>query len=144
MDFAYLADYAPEPFKSEWSGGRGINLHHKFVVTDFNLPTAKVFTGSSNLAPSGEEKNGDHLIMIADRRVATSFAIEALRVFDHLHFRVRMQEATAPVAAAPAKPLKLQKPKAIVPARFNWFETSYVAGSQKEKDRLLFSAPEVV
>lgn len=144
VDFAYLADHAPEPFKSEWSGGRGINLHHKFVVTDFNLPTAKVFTGSSNLTPSGEEKNGDHLIMISDRRVATAFAIEALRVFDHLHFRVRMQESTTPAVAAPKKPLALQKPKAIVPGRPNWFESSYVAGSQKEKDRLLFSAPEVL
>jgi hypothetical protein len=56
VDFAFLAKNAPEPFKSEWSGGQGINVHHKFVVTDFSLPTAKVFTGSSNLAPSGEKR----------------------------------------------------------------------------------------
>ena len=31
----------PSRFKSEWSGRRGRNIHHKFVVTDFNLPTAK-------------------------------------------------------------------------------------------------------
>src|SRR5205807_615232 len=68
VDFSYLADKAPEPFKSEWSGQKGINIHHKFVITDFNLPTAKVFTGSSNLAPGGEQGNGDHLIMIEDRR----------------------------------------------------------------------------
>jgi hypothetical protein len=54
VDFEYLAAHAPEPFRSEWSGGKGINVHHKFVVTDFNQKTAKVFTGSSNLAPSGE------------------------------------------------------------------------------------------
>jgi len=38
--FAYLASNAPEPFKSEWNGGQGIHEHDKFVVTDFNLPTA--------------------------------------------------------------------------------------------------------
>ncbi len=147
VDFEYLADHAPEPFKSEWSGGGGINIHHKFVVTDFNLPTAKVFTGSSNLSPSGEAGNGDHLIMIEDRRIATSYAIEALRVFDHLHFRSNMKAAGKKIpAGAPAKPfvLKLQKPKAIVATAQNWFESSYVPGSQKEKDRLLFSAPEVI
>ena len=34
VDFAFLAAHAPEPFKSEWSGGEGRNVHHKFVVTD--------------------------------------------------------------------------------------------------------------
>jgi phosphatidylserine/phosphatidylglycerophosphate/cardiolipin synthase-like enzyme len=65
------------------------------VVTDFSLPSAKVFTGSSNLSPSGEAKNGDNLVMIEDPRVATSYAIEALRVFDHLHFRTVMSDAFA-------------------------------------------------
>lgn len=145
VDFAYLAKNAPEPFKSEWSGGGGINIHHKFVVTDFNLPTAKVFTGSSNLSPSGENSNGDHLIMIEDQRVATAFALEALRIFDHLHFRSKMQEsataAKAGTTAAKKFVLKLQKPKAISGAKTNWFESAYGAGSQKAKDRLLFSAP---
>ncbi len=139
VDFAYLAKQAPEPFKSEWSGGRGINIHHKFVVTDFNLPTAKVFTGSSNLSPSGEAKNGDHLIMIEDRRIATSYAIEALRVFDHLHFRSNMKDA----AKNKKFVLKLKKPKKISGEKQNWFDPFYQAGTQKENDRLLFSSPEV-
>jgi phosphatidylserine/phosphatidylglycerophosphate/cardiolipin synthase-like enzyme len=141
VDFAYLAKYAPEPFKSEWSGGRGINIHHKFVVTDFNRPTAKVFMGSSNLSPTGERRNGDHLIMIADQRVATAYAIEAIRMFDHLHFRVQMKAASKKGADASKEKgvLALQKPKAISGARTNWFESSYVPGSQKEKDRKIFS-----
>jgi phosphatidylserine/phosphatidylglycerophosphate/cardiolipin synthase-like enzyme len=141
VDFKYLADHAPEPFKSEWSGGAGINIHHKFVVTDFNLPTAKVFTGSSNLSPTGEKNNGDHLIMIEDQRVATAFAIEALRVFDHLHFRSRMQAAKKPAGGAAAKKhvLKLQKPRAISGQNQNWFDPYYRDGSQKEKDRQLFA-----
>jgi phosphatidylserine/phosphatidylglycerophosphate/cardiolipin synthase-like enzyme len=95
VDFNYLAGITPMPFKAEWSGGKGIHEHHKFVVTDFSLPSAKVFTGSSNLSPSGEAGNGDNLVMIEDPRVATSYAIEALRVFDHLHFRTVMSDAFA-------------------------------------------------
>jgi phosphatidylserine/phosphatidylglycerophosphate/cardiolipin synthase-like enzyme len=144
VDFAYLAEKSPQPFSREWSGGKGINLHHKFVVTDFSLPTAKVFTGSSNLAPSGEEGNGDHLIQIEDRKIAVGYALEALRVFDHLHFR-NLMKAGDKKAKPPAeqgkkkpRPLTLRKPTAISgePA---WFEEYYVPGSQKERDRMLFA-----
>jgi hypothetical protein len=135
VDFAFLASKAPEPFKSEWSGGQGIHEHHKFVVTDFNLPTAKVFTGSSNLSVSGEEKNGDNLVMIEDPKVATSYAIEALRVFDHLHFRSRMQKASDEDSK---DSLTLQKPTSMS-GEAAWFEKYYVAGSQAESDRKLFS-----
>jgi len=134
VDFAYLASKAPEPFKSEWNGGAGIHQHDKFVVCDFNLPTAKVFTGSSNLSPSGEEGNGDNMVMIQDQRVATAFAIEALRIFDHLQFRNHMQ-----VAEAANAPITLAKPVAISGAASTWFAPFYADGSQKAHDRLLFS-----
>lgn len=137
VDFAYLAKNAPEPFKSEWSGGQGINVHHKFVVTDFNLPTAKVFTGSSNLAPSGENGNGDHLLMIEDRKIVTACAIEALLVFDHLHFSQHDEAAFALSTTAKKDALTLQKPTAIS-GKPAWFETYYKADSQKMKDRQLF------
>ena len=139
VDFAFLANNAPEPFKSEWSGGQGINVHHKFVVTDFSLPTAKVFTGSSNLAPSGESGNGDHLLMIEDPKIATAYAIEALRVFDHLHFRSTLQDTTGMTAPAKKAALTLRKPRAIS-GRAAWFEAYYVVGSQKMKDRQLFAS----
>jgi phosphatidylserine/phosphatidylglycerophosphate/cardiolipin synthase-like enzyme len=148
VDFAFLANHTPEPFKSEWSGGQGINIHHKFVVTDFSLPTATVFTGSSNLAPSGEKGNGDHLIKIEDPRVATSYAIEAIRVFDHLHFRTLMKEAfgagkkTKKAADPNAKPpdkLVLQQPTAISGKKNTWFDRFYVTDSQLAGDRKLFS-----
>jgi hypothetical protein len=145
VDFEYLARTTPEPFKSEWSGGAGIHQHHKFVVTDFSLPTAKVFTGSSNLAPNGEEGNGDNLVMIEDPRVATSYAIEGVRVFDHLHFRARMKEAQDAAAKKPAGAVAKKKDGLTLrkvtkpgggPA---WFEPWYVKGSQKARDRELFS-----
>ncbi len=142
--YSYLAAKAPEPFKAEWSGGKGIHEHDKFVVTDFNLPTAKVFSGSSNLSPSGEKNNGDNLVMIEDQRVATSYAIEALRVFDHLHFRLRMQDAKGKKNVPKAKKsgtsdrLTLQKPEAIT-GKPAWFEDFYQEGTQAENDRKLFS-----
>lgn len=152
VDFEYLAAKAPEPFRSEWSGGKGINVHHKFIVTDFHKSTAKVFTGSSNLAPSGEKGNGDHLILIEDRKVATGYAIEALRVFDHLHFRTVMKDVLGTkepkkkgekkaAASDPKKEdaLTLKKPIAISGKKNTWFDRYYVAGSQLEKDRTLFS-----
>jgi hypothetical protein len=149
VDFDYLKNNTPQPFAQEWSGGAGIHQHDKFVVTDFNLPTATVFTGSSNLAPSGEEGNGDNLVMIQDQRVATSYAIEALRIFDHLHFRVRMEGALGakkgkstskgkkPSAQA-SEALTLKKPTAIS-GKPAWFPSYYKQGSDQEADRLLFS-----
>jgi phosphatidylserine/phosphatidylglycerophosphate/cardiolipin synthase-like enzyme len=134
VSFASLAKFAPEPFKTEWGGGSGINVHHKFVVTDFCLPTAKVFTGSSNHSVSGEKGNGDHLIMIEDRKIATAYAIEAIRVFDHLHFRVQMSGTKT------KKKLFLKKPIAISGEAEPWFARDYVPDSQRAGDRLLFSA----
>jgi phosphatidylserine/phosphatidylglycerophosphate/cardiolipin synthase-like enzyme len=146
VDFEYLSKNSPYPFGEEWAAGQGINIHHKFVVTDFNIPgLARVFTGSSNLAASGEKGNGDNLIMIEDAKVATVYAIEALRMFDHLHFRTIMKEADVKKKAArdiqkaAPPPMTLQKPPANGGKPVLWFEKFYVPGSQREKDRKLFS-----
>jgi hypothetical protein len=88
----------PSPFDQEPSVGQGQQIHHKFVVCGFNQPNAVVYCGSSNLALGGEESNGDNLIAINDGDVATVFAIEALALVDHFHFRNASQ------SAAPAKP----------------------------------------
>jgi hypothetical protein len=76
----------PPPFKTEASLP-GHAIHHKFVITNFNRSTARVWCGSSNLALGGEESNGDNLICIKDQDVATAFAIEAMRLTDHYNFR---------------------------------------------------------
>ena len=99
----YLKTSTAPPFAAEFSSGSGIHEHNKFVVTDFNLPTAKVFTGSSNLSGSGEKGNGDHLIMIEDPRVATSYAIQAVLIFDHLHFAANMNAAKKPTQLVPSR-----------------------------------------
>ncbi len=137
VDFDFLADNAPEPFKSEWSGGGGINVHDKFVVIDFDQLDAKVYTGSSNFSPSGETGNGDHMVLIQDQHVAVAYAIEALRIFDHLEFRDRMRTEKHD---DPDK-LMLKKPRKFSGEDEAWFDRYYVAGTQRETDRLTFSRP---
>ncbi len=133
LPFAFLAENAPPPFKEEWHGqtvGHSNMVHHKFLVTDFNGERPMVFTGSSNMAHGGEKANGDNLICIEDRKVAIAYAIEALRLFDHFHFRVRASEAEVPQA------LRLARPPA--PGEKPWFAQYYRVGHVKERDRRLF------
>lgn len=87
----------PPPFEAEASPGLVHQVHHKFVVVDFNTPNAAVFCGSSNLAQGGEEQNGDNLLIIEDQDIASVFAIEAIRLIDHYQFRNRENEASAPL-----------------------------------------------
>ena len=73
-----------------------------------------VFTGSSNLAEGGEQANGDSLIMIEDQALASIYAIEALKIFDHYAYRDRMKSATAADAVSPFKILSSAKPAACI------------------------------
>ncbi len=137
VSFSYLRSKVPRPFRSEWSGGAGKAIHHKFVVVDFNGSDPVVFTGSSNLALGGEQENGDNLIAIRDPQIATIFAIEAVRLLDHYRFReVQSQsQGTNPVRLAsrseglwwdPGSPKK-------------WWELYYDPIRWKYRDRLLFA-----
>lgn len=81
------------------------------------------------MAEGGEKANGDNLICIEDRKVAISYAVEALRLFDHFHFRVKAQEAGV------LKPLRLAKP---APGEKPWFSHYYCIGLLKERDRKLY------
>lgn len=89
-----LTKDVPEPFSAEPTGGAGVRMHHKFVVVDFDKPTARVYTGSYNFSSPADTKNGENLLLIKDRRVATSYMVEALRIFDHYRFRVVQHNAS--------------------------------------------------
>jgi phosphatidylserine/phosphatidylglycerophosphate/cardiolipin synthase-like enzyme len=93
---AALTEHLPEPFKSEPKGGSGARMHHKFVVIDFDKPSARVHFGSYNFSITADTMNGENLLIVRDRRIATSYAIEALRIFDHYHFRALEQETKTP------------------------------------------------
>ncbi|HJR61582.1 MAG TPA: phospholipase D-like domain-containing protein [Vicinamibacterales bacterium] len=90
---AALAKNIPQPFKAEPTGGGGNRMHHKFVVIDFDQPTARVYLGSFNFSSAADITNGENLLLIRDPLVATSYMIEAIRIFDHYHFRVAQKES---------------------------------------------------
>jgi phosphatidylserine/phosphatidylglycerophosphate/cardiolipin synthase-like enzyme len=129
---AALADNVPEPFKSEPAGGSGNRMHHKFVVIDFDKPTARVYLGSYNFSSAADKDNGENLLLIRDRRVAVSYMVEALRIFDHYHFRVAQEEATEG-----AKKLVLATPPRS-PDEEPWWAEDYTV-AQKIRDRELFA-----
>ncbi|UPJ48249.1 phospholipase [Bradyrhizobium sp. 200] len=127
-----LTKNVPEPFKSEPKGGGGNRMHHKFVVIDFDKPTARVYFGSYNFSPSADTSNGENLLLIKDRRIAVSYMIEALRIFDHYHFRVAQAEARQA-----RKKLQLARPPRKSGEKTWWSE--YYTDERKIRDRKLFS-----
>jgi len=122
----------PEPFKSEPIGGGGNRMHHKFVVIDFDKPTARVYLGSYNFSIPADTKNGENLLLIRDQRVAVSYMVEALRIFDHYHFRVAQQEAKKA-----RKKLVLAKPPRKAGEEPWWLED--YKDVRKARDRELFA-----
>lgn len=76
----------PQPF-GKVPGIDGYAIHHKFIVVNFKGENPVLYCGSSNLAFSPEQKNGDNLLEIRDKDIVTAFAIEALRLVDHFHWR---------------------------------------------------------
>jgi hypothetical protein len=91
----------PPPFDQVPGVGLGHQVHHKFVVCGFRDDDAVVYCGSSNLALGGEERNGDNLLAVHDRDVATAFAIEAVLLVDHFQFLDRYS-SVKPAATPPA------------------------------------------
>jgi hypothetical protein len=127
-----LAKNLPQPFKAEPTGGAGVRMHHKFVVIDFDKPTARVYVGSYNFSSAADLKNGENLLLLQDPRIAVSYMIEAVRIFDHYEFRARQEEA-----ATALKQLALQTPPRKV-GDLPWWSEDYTQ-PQKIRDRLLFS-----
>jgi phosphatidylserine/phosphatidylglycerophosphate/cardiolipin synthase-like enzyme len=150
----------PPPFDQVRGVGGGHQVHHKFVVCDVN-GAGLVFCGSSNLALGGEKVNGDNLLMIEDRDIATVFAIEALALIDHFNFlgNVAKPKAPAPTpGAAPAAPAPAPPaaPPPPPPANLaaaadskgwhlgtddSWAAKYFDAGDLHSKDRQIFATP---
>jgi phosphatidylserine/phosphatidylglycerophosphate/cardiolipin synthase-like enzyme len=128
---AALKKNLPAPFSEEPSGGGGNRMHHKFAVIDFDKPTGRVYLGSYNFSNPADTKNGENLLLIRDRRVAVSYMIEALRIFDHYHFRVVQQDAKKA-----KKKLQLAKPPRAA-GETPWWEEDYT-NARKIRDRELF------
>jgi hypothetical protein len=129
---AALSENVPEPFKTEPVGGGGTRMHHKFVVIDFDKPTARVYLGSYNFSIAADNQNGENLFLVKDRRIATSYTVEALRIFDHYAFRVAQLDAKKA-----KKKLQLAKPPRKTGEKPWW--SAYFTDKRKIRDRELFS-----
>ena len=127
-----LSKNLPQPFKAEPTGGGGTRMHHKFLVIDFNKPSARVYLGSYNFSAPADTKNGENLLIIRDRRIAVSYMVEALSMLDHYHFRVTQQEAKKK-----KKKLELALPPRNAGDKA-WWEESYTV-ARKIRDRELFA-----
>jgi len=128
-----LDSKVPPPFKAEPSGGSGVRLHHKFAVIDFDKPTARVYLGSYNFSNPADTSNGENLVLVKDRGVAISYVIEALRIFDHYHFRVAEKESKE----KDSEPLTLITPPSQ-PGDKPWWDP-YWTNHQKMRDREVFA-----
>lgn len=130
-----LDDDVPEPFRSEPTGlvddKLGTRMHHKFIVLDFDKPEARVYSGSYNMSLAADTKNGENLLLIKDRRVATSYMVEAIRIIDHYEFRAARKDAEEK-----QETLQLRRPPGE--GEQAWFEEDWTA-PHKVADRLLFS-----
>ncbi|KAJ4421127.1 hypothetical protein N0V82_003891 [Gnomoniopsis sp. IMI 355080] len=129
----------PPPFKAEATGGFGTRLHHKFVVVDFNKPgAARVYTGSHNFSVAADTKNAENLFCIRDQRVATSYMIEAVAMFDHYSFRDAASKSSAKKdQAGGGQSLQLSVPPAEGSSEKPWWD-KYWTVPEKEHDRVLF------
>lgn len=130
-----LSKNLPEPFRSEPTGlnakGGGTRMHHKFIVVDFDKPSARVYMGSYNFSKPADNENGENLLLIKDRRIAVSYMIQALTLFDHYFFRVLQAKADAT-----SKPIQLKKlPHA---GQKPWWDEDYT-DPRKILDRKLFA-----
>ena len=113
-------------------GGGGIRMHHKFVVIDFDQPTGRVYLGSYNFSNPADTQNGENLLLIRDRRIAVSYMVEALRIFDHYHFRLAQADAKRA-----RKKLLLQKPPRKAGEQ-PWWQEDYT-DPRKIRDGELFA-----
>ncbi|MBN9547670.1 MAG: phospholipase, partial [Alphaproteobacteria bacterium] len=130
-----LDDDAPEPFRSEPTGlvdnNAGTRMHHKFIVLDFDTAAARVYLGSYNMSVAADKDNGENLVLIRDRRTATSYMVEAMRIVDHYEFRAALKDSSER-----QKVLRLQRPPKG--GEEPWWRKDWVQ-PHRIADRLLFS-----
>ena len=110
----------PAPFNKEPAGGGGNRMHHKFVVIDFDKPTARVYLGSYNFSIPADKKNGENLLVIRDRRVAVSYTVEALTHLRSLSLPRRAEGSQEGEEEAPTREAAAQSGrKALVCGRLH-------------------------
>ena len=126
----------PYPFSVEPSINGGIQMHHKFIVIDANTPNARVYVGSFNFSSSSDTSNGENLLLIRDQRIASSFVVQALSMFDHYSYRIKFRDAPLPGEQG-LLPVGLKTPPRAAD-EVPWWKDYYDPGV-KQRDRQLFA-----
>ena len=126
----------PYPFSVEPTINGGIQMHHKFIVIDANTPDARVYVGSFNFSSSSDTSNGENLMLIRDARVASSFMVQALSMFDHYSYRIKFQDAPLPGEHG-LLPVGLRTPPRTAD-EVPWWKDYYQPGV-KQRARQLFA-----
>lgn len=136
-----LTGGVPPPFSTEPTGlaggnaqHRGTRMHHKFVVIDFDRADARVYFGSYNFSEPADQSNGENLVEVRDRTVATSYMIEAVRLYDHYRFRTSHENAKT---TKPSKTLTLRRPP-VKPSDKAWWQR-YWDDPVWRRERVLFA-----
>jgi len=129
-----VSDWAriqPVPDGSACWAGTGVNNR---LPSGFWIPVNRPvrYLGSYNFSSPADIQNGENLLLIRDRRIAVSYTVEALRIFDHYHFRVIQHDATKA-----KRELVLAKPPRK-PGELPWWDEDYT-DARKIRDRELFA-----
>lgn len=127
----------PEELGSESAGGSGARMHHKFVVIDFNKPTARVYTGSHNFSNAADTKNAENLFLIRDQRVATAYMIEAVAMFDHYEVRDHIAQKKKAEDKGEKHTIHLRLPPGGKKGEKPWWD-QYWSVKEKIQDREMF------
>jgi PLD-like domain len=134
-----LTKDVPPPFSAEPTGLAGTNafggtrMHHKFVVLDFETDDARVYFGSFNFSDPADFENGENLVFVKDRTVATSFMVEALRIYDH--YRFRTAQKTVPKGKSKIMELALPPKKS---SEKTWWDKDW-SEPARVRDREIFA-----
>ena len=127
------SENVPEPFNAEPTGGGGTRMHHKFVVIDFDKPTARVYLAPTTSPSPADTKNGENLLahprppgcgVLHDRGAAH------LRPLSFPGGPAGRQEGQEEAAAAPS--LRAE------PGETPWWAEDYT-DARKIRDRQLFA-----
>jgi len=145
----------PPPFDQEEPvAGLGHQIHHKFVICDFNGSDPVTYCGSSNLAQGGEAANGDNLVAIYDQDISTVFAIEAFALVDHFNFRDKFGASNNPAIPGKGVKTKASKTTSINPGKTTpvsgakpmtleqddlWTKNYYAENDAHYKERILLA-----
>ena len=88
--------------------------------------------GSYNFSATADKKNGENLFIIKDRKIATTYMVEAVSLFDHYEFRIAQLKAKSA-----RKKLFLAKPPRKRGEKAWWKQ--YYTDKSRIRDREIFA-----